>query len=180
MKDIKIIYNEKIYENYYDLLVHKITDETYRKQIIMLKNDCIILTNEEGTLYNHEEKDFLLNLEVIKSHISYKIHPDVHGIYIFPSSDYKFYFLDKQEPLKSRNKGIKHITHIILLRMYKWNINYGNRNIDLIPKLFSNIEIDQYIIKPNTVLTIDEKRNVVFTENINTVEIIDKFQESFF
>jgi len=180
MKDVKIVFNEKIYETYYDLLVHKITDDTSRKHYIALKNDCIILTNEEGIYFNTNEKDVIINLDIYKAKEIYKIDRRVLGIYIFPSSDYQFYFLDKQEPINSREKGIRPIKHIILLRYYKWDIKYGNKRIDVLPSLFANTELKDYTIKPNTILTIDENRNVKFIENINTSEIIDKYKSVVF
>lgn len=180
MKQINIIYNEKIYQNYYDLLVHKITDDSSKKQILALKDDCIILVQDEHYFFDNNEKDFLITLEILKSKITYKIDKKVHGIYIFPSSDYKFYFLDKEFPIESREKGLKHITHIILLRFYEWKISYTNKNLDILPKLFENIKIHDYIIKPNTILTIDDNREIKFIENVKTIDVIDKFKTSIF
>ena len=180
MKEIKIIYNEKIYQNYYDLLVHKITDDSSKKQFLALKDDCIILVQDEHFYFDNKERDFFTALEIFKSRITYKIDKRVHGIYIFPSSDYKFYFLDKELPIESREKGLRHITHIILLRYYDWKICYANKNINILPNLFKNIKIDDYIIKPNTILTIDENREIKFIENVKSIDVIDKFKTSIF
>ncbi|MFX0034661.1 MAG: hypothetical protein ACFE9I_03345 [Candidatus Hermodarchaeota archaeon] len=180
MNDIEIVYNNKIYSSYYDLLVQKITDDTSRKHYIALKNDCIIFVEEDGKLFDERNKNVIISLQVFKAKETYKIDKRVHGIYIFPSSDYKFYFLDREKPIESREKGLKFLTNIIFLRFYEWNMIYGNKIIDILPNLFTSIEISKYVIKPNTVLTLKNSGEIDFIENINLNNIDNKFKSSIF
>lgn len=180
MYKIKLLLNERIYETYYDLLIQKISDDTSRKHYISLKNDCIIFLEENGTFLDEKEKYIIFSYDVYKSKKMYKIDKSVHGIYIYPSSDYRFYFLDKESPIKSRETGLKHITYIILLRYYSWEINYNNNKIDILPHLFSNVNIQDYKIKPKTALSIDNNHNEKFIENVDVNLIKEKFKTSLF
>jgi len=180
MNDIEIIYNDKIYSSYYDLLVQKITDDTSRKHYLALKNDCIIFVEEDGMLFDEKNKNVFFSLQIFKAKETYKIDKSVHGIYIFPSSDYKFYFLDRDKPVELRERGLKFITNIIFLRFYEWNIFYGNKFINILPNLFKNVEIGDYVIKPNTILTLSDSGKIEFLENANLNEIDNKFKSSFF
>lgn len=178
MNNIKLIFNERLYDSYYDLLIQKLTEDTSKKHYIALKNDCIILLEENSTYYDNKEKNLLIIYDIYKSKNSYKIDKSVHGIYIYPSSDYRFYFLNKVDPVKSREKGLKHISYIILLRFYQWNIYFENKSIDLLPYIFQNTNVQDYLIKPNTTLSVDDNHNDVFVENVNLNEIKDKFKSS--
>ncbi len=180
MQDVKFLINERIFETYYDLLVYKLSDDSSRKHTIALKDDCIIIANDQLIYVEENDKDIIYSLEIIKARKTYKIDKNVHGVYIYPSSDYKLFFLDKDTPIKSRELGIKHISHIIFLRYYQWNFHYNNKTMDILPLLFSNIEIDDYIIKPNTILTLDDNKNIKFIENVEPTVIMDKFKTSFF
>ena len=180
MNDIEIIYNNKIYSSYYDLLVQKITDDTSRKHYIALKDDCIIFVEEDGMLFDEKNKNVIISLQVFKAKETYKIDKRIHGIYIFPSSDYKFYFLDRDKPIESRERGLKFITNIIFLRFYEWKMVYGNKIIDILPNLFKNVEIANYVIKPNTILTLNKSGKIEFLENVNINDIDSKFKSSIF
>ncbi len=180
MNDIEIVYNNKTYSSYYDLLVQKITDDTTRKHYIALKNDCIIFVEEDGMLFDEKNKNVIISLQVFKAKETYKIDKRVHGIYIFPSSDYKFYFLDREKPIESREKGLKFITNIIFLRFYEWNMVYGNKTINILPNLFTNIDIPKYVIKPDTILTLNKSGEIEFIENVNLTNIENKFKSSIF
>ena len=180
MYEIKLLLNERIYETIYDLLIQKISDDTSRKHYISLKNDCILFIEESGTFLDEKEKIIIFSYDIYKSRKIYKIHKSVHGIYIYPSSDYRFYFLDKDSPIKSREMGLKHITHIILLRYYSWEINVNNKKIDILSQLFSNTNLQDYIIKPNTALSIDNNHNDIFIENVEVNLIKEQFKTSLF
>jgi len=180
MNNIKLAFNERIYESYYDLLVQKVADNTSKKHYIALKNDCIILIEENSNYYDDKEKNLLIFYDIYKSKNVYRIDKSVHGIYIYPSSDYKFFFLNKDDPVKFREKGLKPISHIILLRYYKWIIYVENKTIDLIPYLFTESKVHDFVIKPNTTLSVDDKHNDLFIENINLDEIKNKFKSSLF
>lgn len=180
MYGIKLLLNERIYETCYDLLIQKISDDTSRKHYLSLKNDCIMFLDENGTYLDDKEKVIIFSYNVYTSKNVYKIDKSVHGIYIYPSSDYKFYFLDKDSPIKSREMGLKHITHIILLRYYSWEISFNNRKIDVLPQLFSKTKIHDYIIKPNTILSIDSNHDDIFIENVEVNLIKEQFKTSLF
>jgi len=178
--NLKLLLNERVYDTYYDLLIQKLADDTSRKHYISLKNDCILFVEENSIFLDEKDKNIIFNYDVYKSKKIYKIDKSVHGIYIYPSSDYRFYFLNKNSPVKTREMGLKHITHIILLRYYKWEINFNNNRIDLLPYLFSDTPIENYIIKPNTALSVDDQHAEIFIENIEVNLIKEQFKTSLF
>ena len=67
-----------------------------------------------------------------------------------------------------------------IFKYYEWNIIYGNKIIDILPNLFKNIEIANYVIKPNTILTLNKSGKIEFIEKANLTDIDNKFKSSIF